>query len=217
LYAEAKLSGNSKSATNRRWEIATIIRTPITLATGETKMFGDWLVVDVNAVALHAFRVYRKQRRRVPIYIRDAPSFQERLRRIGQPWEPNDIWRHSYVGGIVTANRNLALLSAVFNWAIDQGYIEKTPFKKGDRPTIRQDRETARSRRLESGEAERLLNACGPHLRALVEAALETGCRRGELLALQWHQVRGSRGRSSFCRRRRRRRAPPARFPFRPA
>ena len=40
------------------------------------------------------------------------------------------------------------------------------------------------------GEADRLLAACGTHLRALVEAALETGCRKGELLSLQWHQVR---------------------------
>jgi integrase len=34
-----------------------------------------------------------------------------------------------------------------------------------------------------------LLPACGDHLRVLVDAALETGCRRGELLALQWHQI----------------------------
>lgn len=31
---------------------------------------------------------------------------------------------------------------------------------------------------------------CEPRVRALVEAALETGCRMGELLSLQWSQVR---------------------------
>ena len=29
-----------------------------------------------------------------------------------------------------------------------------------------------------------------PHLYALVVAALETGCRKGELLTMQWHQIR---------------------------
>ena len=38
-------------------------------------------------------------------------------------------------------------------------------------------------------EAARLLAACGPHLRDLVVAALESGCRKQELLSLQWTQV----------------------------
>jgi integrase len=92
--------------------------------------------------------------------------------------------------GIVATNRNLALLRACFNWAIRVGYIERTPFKRGTETVVKLSRELPRRRRLEPGEAERLLNACGHHLRALVEAALETGCRKGELLCLQWHQVR---------------------------
>ena len=38
-------------------------------------------------------------------------------------------------------------------------------------------------------EGARLLAACGPHLKAVVIAALETGCRKQELLSLQWQQV----------------------------
>lgn len=45
-------------------------------------------------------------------------------------------------------------------------------------------------RRLESGEEKRLLEYAEPHLHALIVAALETGCRLGELLSLQWPQVR---------------------------
>ena len=48
-----------------------------------------------------------------------------------------------------------------------------------------------RNRRLQAGGGEALLAACGPHLRACVEAALETGMRRGEILSLQWRQVEG--------------------------
>ena len=47
----------------------------------------------------------------------------------------------------------------------------------------------ARDRRLYEGEADRLLAACGNHLRALVEALLETGCRKGELLNLRWRDI----------------------------
>jgi integrase len=92
--------------------------------------------------------------------------------------------------GIVGANRKLAFLRAVFNWAILRGLVETTPFKKGTATAIRLEKELPRRRRLEPGEAERLLHACAPHLRGIVEAALETGCRLGELLSLQWHQVR---------------------------
>ena len=38
-----------------------------------------------------------------------------------------------------------------------------------------------------------MLAACAPHLRAVVEAALETGMRRGEILSLQWSQIEGLR------------------------
>jgi integrase len=94
-------------------------------------------------------------------------------------------------GGLVTSNRNLALLRAVLNWAIRVGYIDRTPFMRGTQAVVKLARELPRRRRLEPGEAERLLPACrNSHLRALVEAALETGCRQGELLSLQWHQVR---------------------------
>lgn len=47
-----------------------------------------------------------------------------------------------------------------------------------------------RTRRLDPDEEQKLLAKANPHLYALIVAALETGCRVGELLSLQWHQVR---------------------------
>ena len=83
------------------------------------------------------------------------------------------------------------LLRSAFNWAIvPGGYLTATPFKIGSVTAVHLFPELPRERRLEPGEAERLLAACGPDLRALVEAALETVCRIGELLSLQWRQVR---------------------------
>ena len=50
-----------------------------------------------------------------------------------------------------------------------------------------------RSRRLGQGERERLAAACAqcrnPHMAALVQLAIETGMRRGELLSARWRNV----------------------------
>jgi integrase len=49
--------------------------------------------------------------------------------------------------------------------------------------------ENGRTRRLAPGEEARLMQHAGDHLRALIVAALETGCRVGELLNLRWSDV----------------------------
>src|SRR5262245_30044698 len=89
----------------------------------------------------------------------------------------------------IAANRDLALLRAAFNWAVLGGLVPATPFKVGTVAAVKLAREEARTRRLHPGEEERLLLAAGG-LRDLIVAALETGCRAGELLSLQWDQVR---------------------------
>lgn len=74
---------------------------------------------------------------------------------------------------------------------MDKGHVEATPFRKGGLP-IRDlfTEELGRERRLEPGEKERILAAANQHLQDLATAALETACRKGELLMLQWRQVR---------------------------
>lgn len=93
--------------------------------------------------------------------------------------------------GVTGTNRHLELLRSLFNWAASnrRKLVSDNPFKDGDAPAIPLQREDARRRRLQPSEGDRLLAACGPHLRAVVEAALETGMRRGEILGLQWWQV----------------------------
>lgn len=90
----------------------------------------------------------------------------------------------------IAANRDLALLRAMFSWAVTRECVDVTPFKRGTEAAVRLARETKRRRRLRPGEGERLLAACGVHLRPVVEAAIETGMRRGEILSLQWSQVK---------------------------
>jgi len=92
---------------------------------------------------------------------------------------------------LVAGNRGLAYLRALFNWAVADGLLSRSPFRVGDVAVVRLGRETARTRRLQGDEEERLLLAA-QGLRPLMIAALETGCRVGELLSLQWQQVRFS-------------------------
>jgi integrase len=106
-------------------------------------------------------------------------------------------------GGEVGTNRLLSRLRHVFSWAIAEGYITDTPFKRGPVSVVKLETsvEGARTRRLapsvtspdrtvRDGEEARLLKHAGPHLHALITAALSTGCRLGELLSLQWSQIR---------------------------
>ena len=51
----------------------------------------------------------------------------------------------------------------------------ESPFRDGDKPAIERFEERARTRRLQAGETERLLAACGDHLWGVVQCALETG------------------------------------------
>ena len=89
----------------------------------------------------------------------------------------------------VAGNRDLALLRAAFNWAILGELVPATPFKIGTVAAVRLAREEPRTRRLQPGEEPRLVAAANRHMRDLIEAALESGCRLGELLSLQWTQI----------------------------
>jgi integrase len=98
--------------------------------------------------------------------------------------------------GEVGTNRLLTRLQHLFTWAIGEGLVDQTPFKRNGVLVIKlnQKAEDPRSRRLVGDEEARLVAAAGPHLQALIMAALETGCRRGELLSMQWGQVDLKRG-----------------------
>lgn len=86
-----------------------------------------------------------------------------------------------------TANRILTVFKAILNRAFRDGLASSdiewrrvSPFPKANE---------ARIRFLSDAEAVRLVNASPPDLRKLVEAALLTGARFGELVALHVHDV----------------------------
>jgi integrase len=76
--------------------------------------------------------------------------------------------------------RELTILSRVLtiasrDWGIS---IQQNPVKMISLPKA----DKARTRRLEAGEKERLLQGANPELNRIITVALETGMRRGEIL-----------------------------------
>jgi integrase len=83
-----------------------------------------------------------------------------------------------------SVNRYLALIRCLFRMARDE-WQWITGF-----PKIRLlGGEVARDRWLTREEAGRLIEACPPHLAAMVRFALATGCRAREITGLEWSRV----------------------------
>jgi integrase len=87
-----------------------------------------------------------------------------------------------------TINKVMLQLRGFCRWLHAKGYVS-VPILAADSEVMRRGQEAKRTRRLPVDERQRLLACCRPWLRAMVEAALETGCRRGELLGLTWSMV----------------------------
>jgi len=90
-------------------------------------------------------------------------------------------------------NRELEQLRAILRFARNEGIIPASPFERASTPLISKADETKRTRILTDDEEARLLEACQKptraHLYPIVIAALDTGARKGELLALRWSDV----------------------------
>lgn len=140
--------------------------------------------------------------------------------------KPGDILRFKaeYREGreVATVNRVLGVLRAAINWGRfqDPPLLATTPFHRFG-VTIRSRDETKRDRRIHRDEEQALLAAClkmngaehkgtGPAMHDRIIGALETCCRRGEMLRLQnrdvdWTQhqivIRGANAKDAENRR----------------
>jgi integrase len=102
--------------------------------------------------------------------------------------------RHLRTLGRTTATLNhyVGLFRTVDRWLARKGYRAEHVLS-GESAVIRKKKANQRNRRLEPKEEARLLAVAGPHLQRVTVAALETCCREGELLGLQWREVSLSR------------------------
>jgi integrase len=84
-----------------------------------------------------------------------------------------------------TVNRDLEALRSMLFWAVDEGLLATNPLSR-----VRMTRERKKPRFVLSvAEEDLLLQSAAPHLRAIIIAALDTGMRRGEILAQRWEHI----------------------------
>jgi len=86
-----------------------------------------------------------------------------------------------------TVNNELKVLSSLLTKAVEWGRLTEHPMKGGKVKKLRESNTTERE--LTDEEEERLLNASPPWLQDLIAIAVDTGLRRGELVALSWDRV----------------------------
>ena len=187
------------------WNLDLIRRSEVPAANGATIRLEEKPVEDVRKADIEAFRATRRailvaaQTTLEHARALEAQALTLTTRKVRAALRAEALTlrrsiasRPGTKGGEIGINRLLARLRHVFSWAIEEGYVTDTPFKRGAQTVVRLETkmETPRTRRLEPGEEDRLLAHAENHLRALIVAALTTGCRVGELLSLQWAQVR---------------------------
>jgi integrase len=93
-----------------------------------------------------------------------------------------------------TRNHYVTLFKKAFKWAVRKGYLARSPIS--EESALKRSKGTQRRRRIPPTEETALLAAAGDvthgaavRLQWLIVAAIETGCRSGELLAVQWADV----------------------------
>lgn len=89
-------------------------------------------------------------------------------------------WRDSLEGKAATVNRSLTTLRAALNLARNQDLIQSDAAWRGVKH-IQTNDAISRDRWLNQDERDRLLEACGPHLRQFVAILLLTAARPGEI------------------------------------
>jgi integrase len=171
-------------------QLELVKRTMISGANGTLVRFGDLVFEDIRRHHLDAFRdarrqVFREAEKRAAARREAIEAGAKKLPAAVGPERPGAA------RGETGINRTLEMLRHMFSWAVRHDYREhETPFRRKGEPDVELSKESARHRRLHAGEEGKLTIAAGEHLRACIEAVLETGMRRGEVLGLQWQDVR---------------------------
>lgn len=140
---------------------------------------------------------HARQRRHYPTFKVNANRLLEhfRARRVQEigPAEVEDYLSSRLATGIsrATANRERALLSGIFSFAIRRGHFTgENPCRK-----VKPFPESpGRDRYLTPEEAEALVEAASNHLRPILITALHTGGRLSEVLSLRWSDLDFSNG-----------------------
>jgi integrase len=136
---------------------------------------GELLIADLSA---RAIRNWHAELAAAPARLRTRRTANKQNRRPIDPHDSEAARRRR-----ATANRVLTVLKAALNHAFREGratsdevWRRVKPFREADAPKVRY---------LDVTEVRRLVNSTDPVFRPLVQAALLTGCRYGEITAFR--------------------------------
>ena len=144
------------------------------------------------AKAAEEFLIWSRSNKRS--HARDELCVRHLKRHLGNPLlggiSPLDVERYKRARtaeGVKgrTVNIELACLRNLFNKAIQWGHAESNPVTGVKK--FKED--NGRVRFLTVDEIRRLLDACPDNVRPIVVLALNTGMRKGEIMALRWDDV----------------------------
>jgi len=161
-YVSPKTSARLGRGERYRWNL--VVNTIV-----DGKPLGDFIARDVKKHHVESFVDANRVDRTVTVVDAQGKTYQTKR------------------GGVVSTNRSIGRLKAFYNWAIEREHVTENPAQR-----IHKLREFERERRLEPGEEERLraLTRDDWLWRLRLVAALETGCRIGEILSVQFKQLR---------------------------
>ena len=158
----AFLESNRKGAQNAQYQDRAFIRPSL----------GN---IEVAALSTDKLRRWHAELAKMPARVRTGKGETQKHKGVAADDDARRARR-------ATANRTLVILKAALNRAWRDG---KTPSDAAWRRVEPfKGVASARLRYLTVAEAQRLINACDPEFRGMVEAALQTGCRYGELARL---------------------------------
>jgi integrase len=168
------MEGNRKSAQDARYKADALILPEL----GE---------LDVAKLTAPVIREWQRKVAETPARVRTRKGEDQNFKALS-PSDPDAVRRRR-----ATANRVLTILKAALNHAWREGKVASDgawrrvmPFKGVD---------VARVRYLTVAEAQRLVNACPPAFRSLVQSALQTGARYSELGRLRVEDFNRDAGR----------------------
>lgn len=156
------MEGNRKSAQDARYRADALI----------LPVLGNKLVDKLTAKEI---RAWLRQVAETPPRVRSKNGAEPKFREVDD--SPDAIRRRK-----ASANRTLTVLKAALNRAWREGKVPSDAEWRRVEPYEAVD--AARVHYLSVAEAQRLVNACDRAFRPLVQAALKTGARYGELAAL---------------------------------
>ena len=102
-----------------------------------------------------------------------------------------------------TVVKHYAILSTMFDFAVEREIIPVSPMQNMKRPKPRKDEEIREREAFTEAEVKYILEcACKepPMDKAMLFFALDSGCRRGEIAGLMWEDIDFKTGRVTICR-----------------